>query len=459
MRASAALCLLLAAAVAEAEADGLQDRDLYCAPPTIVQHHPPTRDRGLEALDRAAQDRQTLAALGRIRMRLSRYDSSELGTSALLVYGERRGRYCYWLYETDSPRFEDPDQWGEPDLYGVAGLPEDWADREAPVLAMNRALREALDPEAAMLLRAPLPRVERARGISRVSRREALSEVYLSLLSDLLVPADLAAELENVRQLMIVPVGAIASTPFALLAPFDDGRPLIERMSVTLVPSLADFLAGLRPGDWHSNPGFQRPLIVAHPDVSAEQDWMLPPLPGTELQATSVSRSVGDAAVLTGAEAELATVVTEAARADFLFLGAHCVPDEARPREDSFLAFAGGRWTAAEIRATRLRADVAILGACQTTSIGAHDAGVLGLGRALQQAGVSRVVTSLWSVDDSAMQVLMARFSRHMLAMPPAEALRRAMLETRERYPDPVHWASMTVFGAADRIPENHVRN
>jgi CHAT domain-containing protein len=72
---------------------------------------------------------------------------------------------------------------------------------------------------------------------------------------------------------------------------------------------------------------------------------------------------------------------------------------------------------------------IAILSAYQTGLGKVHDAGIIGLARAFQIAGVPRVLMSLWSVDDAATNELMQAFVKHLENDIPAEALRKAMLD------------------------------
>jgi CHAT domain-containing protein len=50
-------------------------------------------------------------------------------------------------------------------------------------------------------------------------------------------------------------------------------------------------------------------------------------------------------------------------------------------------------------------------------------------------------------VDDEATYLLMTRFAEHLKAHPPQEAIRRAMLDTRTKHPEPMLWASFAYFG------------
>jgi CHAT domain-containing protein len=157
---------------------------------------------------------------------------------------------------------------------------------------------------------------------------------------------------------------------------------------------------------------------------------------------------------LIGREATKEAVIARAANADLLYFATHGAADASQPLDGGFLVFSGPNgtesvWTAREIQQTPLQARLAVLSACQTGLGRTHDAGIIGLARAFQLAGVPRVVMSLWSVYDDATAELMQAFARQLRSgtVAPAEALRQAMLEVRRRRPDPAEWASFVIFG------------
>jgi CHAT domain-containing protein len=88
--------------------------------------------------------------------------------------------------------------------------------------------------------------------------------------------------------------------------------------------------------------------------------------------------------------------------------------------------------TAEEVAGLDLRGtELAVLSACET-GLG-HSSGwqgVQGLPRAFHDAGVTNVLTSLWSVSDAATSVLMEHFYTHLWQKKqrPLEALRQAQL-------------------------------
>lgn len=99
-----------------------------------------------------------------------------------------------------------------------------------------------------------------------------------------------------------------------------------------------------------------------------------------------------------------------------------------------------------------LTADLVVLSACET-GLGKQISGegLVGLTRGFMYAGASRVVASLWKVDDVATSELMAEFYRGMLShgLAPAAALRQAQLVMLKgnRWADPYYWAAFALQG------------
>jgi CHAT domain-containing protein/Tfp pilus assembly protein PilF len=99
-----------------------------------------------------------------------------------------------------------------------------------------------------------------------------------------------------------------------------------------------------------------------------------------------------------------------------------------------------------------LRADLVVLSACET-ALGKEirGEGLIGLTRGFMYAGASRVLASLWKVDDVATAELMRRFYGAMEreGLRPAAALRRAQLEMwqQKRWNMPYYWAGFQLQG------------
>lgn len=272
-----------------------------------------------------------------------------------------------------------------------------------------------------------------------------------SQLSALLLPQPIAAGLAGLEHLVIVPAGPIGAVPFPALTPSGARKALVETVSITIAPSLAEFADDR--GAWAADKAFARPLVVGNPVLPPSEEWTIPPLPGAEAEAREVAgRIKGD--LLVGDAAQRAAVTRQAPEASLIYVAAHGSSDSANPLDGGLLMLSGptledGWWKAREIQSSHLQAELAVLSACQTGLGRLHDGGMIGLARAFQLAGTRRVVMSLWSVDDEATKLLMTRFVVHAAKAPPAEALRLAMLDTRRQYPDPALWASFLAFGTA----------
>lgn len=119
--------------------------------------------------------------------------------------------------------------------------------------------------------------------------------------------------------------------------------------------------------------------------------------------------------------------------------------DRGRPQEDGFLRLH-------DIYNLNLPVDLVVLSACRT-GLGKNirGEGLIGLTRGFMYAGASRIVASLWKVDDEATAELMKRFYGYMLkdGRSPAAALRQAQLSMREqkRWHDPYFWAGFILQG------------
>ncbi len=99
-----------------------------------------------------------------------------------------------------------------------------------------------------------------------------------------------------------------------------------------------------------------------------------------------------------------------------------------------------------------LPADLVVLSACET-GLGKRieGEGLVGLTRGFMYAGASRVIASLWKIDDRATAELMQRFYRVLLGhgLRPAAALRAAQLQMRnhQQWSSPYFWAAFQIQG------------
>ncbi len=119
--------------------------------------------------------------------------------------------------------------------------------------------------------------------------------------------------------------------------------------------------------------------------------------------------------------------------------------DEKGAQQDGFLRLN-------DIYNLHLEADLVVLSACRT-ALGKEirGEGLVGLTRGFMYAGASRVLASLWSVEDRATAELMSDLYRGMLreGLSPAAALRKAQIEMMKTplWQSPYFWAGFSLQG------------
>ncbi|MDJ0975015.1 MAG: CHAT domain-containing protein [Planctomycetota bacterium] len=252
---------------------------------------------------------------------------------------------------------------------------------------------------------------------------------------------------KDVRRVLVSPTGALAYLPFALL---------VGDLEVAYAPSGTThaFLAQGRGA------AAQKILAVGAPAYSPARK--LTPLPATGDEA----QTIGDV-VLLGAEATETAVHTALggeARWRAVHFACHGLVDAEHPLRSS-LALSdetGGDGTLSvrDLLRARVPADLAVLSACDTARGRVYRSeGVVGLARAFMVAGSSRVLCSLWKVDDDATRALMERF--YALWAPDdtdaprlgaAAALKAAQAHVRAqpKWAAPRYWAAWVLWGPAD---------
>ena len=195
------------------------------------------------------------------------------------------------------------------------------------------------------------------------------------------------------------------------------------------------------------------------------RDEKLDPLPEAEKEVRALSRLYGSARskVYIGADAREDRLKAEAAQARVLHFATHGILNNASPMYSHLVLARGdtnedGLLEAWELMQLNLKADLAVLSACETARgrFGAGE-GMIGLSWAMFIAGVPSIVVSQWKVESASARDLMVSFHRQALASPvaakskatKAEALRRAALKLMKN-PEtshPFYWAGFVLVG------------
>lgn len=327
------------------------------------------------------------------------------------------------------------------------------------IYARRAADREALQTEAAAV--ATLFGARVPRGVARSADRGGTAlagppagpgpEERLRALADVLGFDALAGPLADSDSLVLLLPGPLAAVPLLAL-PLDGERPLVETHAVTLLSGLGDLIDD-RWGDLLGPHAWRRPTntVVAVADPETPPDGIdglrFARLPGAAREAAAIAARTGGR-LIAGAEADRAAVLGAIAEAEVFHYAGHAVADLDAPLDGSFLALSDGALDARTIQSTWLGGrPLVVLSACDTGRGQALGAGIVGLARAFQIGGALGTVLSHWPVSDISAEPLMIAFHEELDTAAPAEALRRAALRLRPRYPDPADWAAFTYFG------------
>lgn len=281
--------------------------------------------------------------------------------------------------------------------------------------------------------------------LRRIVERRQGAEAGQPLYQLLLAP--MAAELARGpgrRRVTIIPHDVLNSLPFGALHDGTDWWTLGAEL--TFLPSLS---IGARLGSPALAPEDQILLIGQPAGVSG--------LPMSEAEIAAVaSLFEGRNRILSGEEANEATVRQEAGKYPYLLFSTHGVAVPNQPKQ-SHLKLAGGDLTMEEILRLDLHAKVVVLSACET-----HKGDVLAgdelmsLTRAFLAGGASQVLVTLWSVREKATVPIVTGFFRHLkegqrpaaaLALAQREYLSQEALQPDSRGTRPVYWAPFLLVG------------
>lgn len=374
-----------------------------------------------------------------------------------------------------------------------------WAVTGGGVTAFELPNRDRIRAVATRVYRLLTARTERVPGESAARRRARIARADAGLPREVaelgqMVLSPVARLLGN-RKLIVVPDGALQYIPFSILPKTVGGRPLIEEHEIVTLPS-ASTLAILRRETAGRTPAPRMLAVFADPVFDSSDSRVFPArqgrpattgpgtreivhgtekaslkprnfairrLPFTRLEAERIlSTSPGnDNLELLDFKASRESAMGEQTGLyRYIHFATHGLLDNDHPGLSSLVLSLvdergsplDGFLRAHEIYNLRLPAELVVLSACQTGLGSEIDGeGLVGLTRAFMYAGASRVVVSLWSVNDRATSELMTLFYRKMLTekQRPSEALRSSQIEMlrAKRWSSPFYWAAFVLQG------------
>src|SRR5262249_6800162 len=309
-------------------------------------------------------------------------------------------------------------------------------------------------------------------------------------LYDLLI-APVAHHLAGKRTICIVPDGPLWELPFQALLT-EDGEFFLQRQALFYAPSLSTLRQMMRnraraqalsgdadpPTELLAAPVSRSQssgLLFAVGNPAVNSSSALPgvirgeasygPLPEAVQEVKALARIYGlqRSRLLTGQEAREETVKSEIGHYKILHFATHGTFDDQSPLYSRLLlansaANEDGVLEAREIMRLSLRAELAVLSACQTGRGQVRPGeGLIGMAWALFIAGTPTTVASQWKVDSTSTSTLMIAFHRTLKSqvfgqsrrITVAEALRQAALKVMSQpaYRHPFYWAGFVVMG------------
>ena len=243
------------------------------------------------------------------------------------------------------------------------------------------------------------------------------------------------------KTLTIVPHGPLHYLPFSALK--GPKGYLIQSYNIRILPSASvlKFLQSDKPVD-------QSLLALGNPDLNdPKQD-----LSGAQVETKVIKQSWPQSKILLRQYASEANFKKFAGSARYIHLATHGKFNPKAPLQSRLLLAKGdgedGNLTVDELYNLTLNAELVTLSACQT-GLGdvAKGDDVVGLNRGFLFAGAKSIISSLWSVSDSATAVLMKNLYANLKKQSKASALRNAQLATMKKYPHPFYWAAFQLNG------------
>jgi CHAT domain-containing protein len=265
----------------------------------------------------------------------------------------------------------------------------------------------------------------------------------------------------SITRIIVVPSGRLGTLPFEALplntkkhVDFKGTEYLVNKYAVSyeFSTTLMVQMNGVSARTGEAS------IYLCAPVKFPEKD-NLSELPGTEAEVNTIAGLFGKTAHVAKFQDANETSIkkSDLSNYNYLHFATHGIVDESEP-ELSRIFLNGskqddGNLFSGEIFNLQLKADLAVLSACQT-GLGkfSKGEGVIGLSRALTYAGAKSLIVSFWSVSDESTAELMTAFYKTILQNKTENlpsALRQAKLQLikDDKFSAPYYWAPFILIG------------
>ena len=268
-----------------------------------------------------------------------------------------------------------------------------------------------------------------------------------------------AGLLDGVRQLSVVPHGALSALPFSALWDPQSGRFLIQDMTVVYLPTVRAQTTGANTTSWHAD---HLAAFAPLPDS----------LPGTRREVRALVRNLPGATGYVGRRSTETLVRAALLSSRAVHIASHGSYNPVNPLFSRVTVGAAigaasasdGKLGVYEILQLRVNSPFVFLSGCETGLVAADQEPFTrnieegGLAQAFLAAGAGTVVATLWPVrDDTAVPLALAFYGHLSSGLSPAEALARVQRQLIKDVAGP-GWAAYTVMGRGNRKPAGNVR-
>lgn len=284
-----------------------------------------------------------------------------------------------------------------------------------------------------------------------------LNQVLIKPIEDLL-PKD------PKTHVIFIPHQELFFVPFPALVDIT-GKSLIEKHTILTSPSIQVLALTKQQRQRVSG---NKVLVIGNPTMpnmvvgGGESSQSLPQLLRAEQEALEIAQFLKTEPLI-GNQATKKAFLEQLAKARTIHLATYGLLDATkRQGMPGAIAFApsgndNGILTASEIlnlpeqtkdKKSPLRAELVVLSAGSLGSTALNSDGLMGLSVSLMSAGVPSVIFSLGTGTETTTSNLMIEFYKQLKQTnDKAQALRQAMLKTKEKYPNSLEWAAFTLMG------------
>jgi CHAT domain-containing protein/uncharacterized protein HemY len=299
----------------------------------------------------------------------------------------------------------------------------------------------------------------------------SFSETGKMLYNKIIAPVE--AIIRAKRNLLIIPDAELWNLPFAVLQS-GANRFLMQDHVIVYVPSIAAFREMEKVRNQRNISKTHTLFALGNPITSGKsidplkklfRNESLSPLPDAESEVKAIANIYGQSRsrIYIGKDASEDHFKSEANQYATLHIATHGILNDVSPLYSQLVLSPGtsgtredGLLEAWEIMKLKLKADLAVLSACDTArgKIGSGE-GMIGLSWALLVAGVPTTVVSQWKVESKSTSELMIQFHRALVneskeTFPIAAAFQQTALKFMQHpyYKHPFYWGGFVVIGA-----------